>query len=236
MSAPAPQRIVKRSQTSSDSQIPTRSKLSLKGSSKIVAEFFEYSINSLLFQRGIYHPEDFQVVKKYGLNMLVTVDEDVKSYIRRIMSQLNKWIIGGKISKLVVAIVALDTAEVVERWQFDIEVFKCTAVSKPKSSMADKENSLPTIKEKEKSVEEIQSEIQAIIRQITASVTFLPVLEGHHTFKVLVYANGDAQVPSEWINSDPNDVRNPEQVKLRSFSTNSHKVDTIVSYRLASAE
>ncbi len=49
----------------------------------------EYSINSILYQRGIYPPDDFQMVKKYGLNMLVTADEDVKKYIRRILAQLH---------------------------------------------------------------------------------------------------------------------------------------------------
>lgn len=36
-------------------------KLSLKGSSKLVTEFFEYSINTILFQRGVYPSEDFTV-------------------------------------------------------------------------------------------------------------------------------------------------------------------------------
>ncbi|KAK7208490.1 mitotic spindle checkpoint component mad2 [Myxozyma melibiosi] len=229
---------------SSSSAGPTRSKLSLKGSSKLVAEFFEYSIHSILFQRGIYPPEDFQVVKKYGLNMLVSVDEDVKTYIRRIMSQLNKWVVGSKISKLVVAIVSLDSAEVVERWQFDIEVFsKASGSKKSSSSSADKENAAPKASKQtsddahgDKTIDEIQQEIQAIIRQITASVTFLPVLEGRHTFNVLVYADGDTQAPSEWIDSDPKEIQNAEQVKLRSFSTASHKVDTMVAYRLGTAE
>lgn len=42
-------------------------KLSLKGSSKLVTEFFEYSINTILFQRGVYPSEDFTV---YGLPYL----------------------------------------------------------------------------------------------------------------------------------------------------------------------
>ncbi|KAK9477316.1 DNA-binding protein [Lipomyces japonicus] len=225
------------------STAPTRSKLTLKGSSKLVAEFFEYSVNSLLFQRGIYPAEDFQVVKKYGLNMLITVDEEVRTYIRRIMSQLNKWIVGNKISSFVVAIISKDTAEVVERWRFDIEVFsKLSSNQKLSIDSQDNENSAPANKatkpapSNEKTLEEIQSEIQAIVRQITASVTFLPVLEGPHTFNVLVYADGDTQAPAEWIDSDPKEIRNAEQVKLRSFSTASHKVDTMVAYRLGGSE
>jgi mitotic spindle assembly checkpoint protein MAD2 len=80
---------------------------------------------------------------------------------------------------------------------------------------------------------EIQEEIQAIFRQITASVTFLPVLDGNCTFNVLVYADADSDVPIEWGDSDAKEIRNGEKVQLRSFSTSNHKVDTMVSYRLA---
>ena len=47
-------------------------------------------------------------------------DDQVKAYIKKIMSQLNKWMIGGKISKLVVVITSKETGEHVERWQFDV--------------------------------------------------------------------------------------------------------------------
>jgi hypothetical protein len=36
------------------------------------------------------------------------------------MSQLNKWMLGGKISKLVVVVTDKETGEHVERWQFDV--------------------------------------------------------------------------------------------------------------------
>ena len=39
------------------------------------------------------------------------------------MSQLNKWMFGGKISKLVVVITSKETGEHVERWQFDVCCF-----------------------------------------------------------------------------------------------------------------
>ncbi|TKA57910.1 Mitotic spindle checkpoint component mad2, partial [Cryomyces minteri] len=98
-------------------------KLSLKGSSKFVTEFFEYSINTILFQRGVYPAEDFTAVKKYGLNMLVSSDDQVKAYIKKIMSQLNKWMQGSKITKLVVVITSKETGEHIERWQFDVQIF-----------------------------------------------------------------------------------------------------------------
>ncbi|KAL4974052.1 DNA-binding protein [Aspergillus desertorum] len=237
--------------TSKDKSKDKVHKLSIKGSSKLVAEFFEYSINSILFQRGVYPPEDFTTVKKYGLNMLgsstspfqrhlltnpVTADDQVKAYIKKIMSQLNKWMLGGKISKLVVVITDKETGEHVERWQFDVQIFgKHKSRSTRKSG--DKENDMPgdtgqpeTVEKTEK---QIQEEIQAIFRQITASVTFLPVLDGDCTFNVLVYADADSDVPVEWGDSDAKDIKNPEKVQLRSFSTNNHRVETMVSYRLA---
>jgi hypothetical protein len=83
----------------------------------------------------------------------------------------------------------------------------------------------------EKTEKEIQEEIQAVFRQITASVTFLPVLDGNCTFNVLVYADADSEVPMEWGDSDAKEIKNGEKVQLRSFSTSNHRVDTMVSYR-----
>jgi len=72
------------------------------------------------FQRGVYPAEDFTAVKKYGLNMLVSSDDQVRAYIKKIMSQLDKWMLAGKVQKLVIVITNKDTGEHVERWQFDV--------------------------------------------------------------------------------------------------------------------
>ncbi|OMJ29734.1 Mitotic spindle checkpoint component mad2 [Smittium culicis] len=80
-------------------------------------------------------------------------------------------------------------------------------------------------------MKQINSEIQAIIRQITASVTFLPIIEEKCTFNILIYADKGVQVPTTWIDSDPHHVKNSEQVRLRSFSTTVHRVDAMVAYR-----
>jgi len=112
------------------------------------------------------------------------------------------------------------------------------ALSRTRTFVLTTRNALdePTV-EKEKTEAEIHSEIQAIIRQITASVTFLPMLEGRCTFNVLVYADADANVPDEeWGDSDAKEVKNAENVKLRSFSTMNHRIDTMVSYRLDADE
>ncbi|KAI4702350.1 hypothetical protein J4E81_002713 [Alternaria sp. BMP 2799] len=208
-------------------------KLALKGSSKLVNEFFEYSVNTILFQRGVYPAEDFTAVKKYGLTMMVTADDQVKAYIKKIMAQLKEWMYGGKISKLVIVITSKETGEHVERWQFDVQIYGKSAKAKSSKKTADQENSVPDASEasEDKTEAEIQAEIQSVFRQITASVTFLPMLDGNCTFNVLVYADADSEVPLEWGDSDAKEIKNGEKVQLRSFSTSNHRVDTLVSYR-----
>jgi mitotic spindle assembly checkpoint protein MAD2 len=77
------------------------------------------------------------------------------------------------------------------------------------------------------------AEIQAIIRQITASVTFLPLLEDACTIDLLAYTDRDSDVPLEWEESDPRLIDNAANVKLRSFSTSVHNVETMVAYKNA---
>lgn len=186
-------------------------------------------------------------VKKYGLNMLVSADDQVKAYIKKIMSQLDRWMQRGKISKLVIVITDKDTGEHVERWQFDVQILASSISKKPSKSTApavvDQENSsnsggssaaatATASADPSKTETEIQAEIAALFRQITASVTFLPQLAGDCTFNVLVYADADSEVPVEWGDSDAKEIVDGERVQLRGFSTSNHRVETLVSYRL----
>ncbi len=62
--------------------------ITLRGSTAIVTEFFGYSINSILYQRGIYPPETFNRLSKYGLTMLVTEDEKLKTYLSSVLERI----------------------------------------------------------------------------------------------------------------------------------------------------
>lgn len=74
-------------------------------------------------------------------------------------------------------------------------------------------------------------EIQAIIRQITASVTFLPLLNDTCTIDLLAYTDRNSDVPIEWEESDARLIDGAANVKLRSFATSVHAVDAAVSYK-----
>ncbi|KAH9589639.1 MAD2 mitotic arrest deficient-like 1 [Schistosoma haematobium] len=82
-----------------------------------------------------------------------------------------------------------------------------------------------------KSLAQIQSEIQGVIRQIVASNTFLPVLNSSCTFELLVYADRNANVPTSWEETGPQFIVNSTEIKLRSISTTLHRVDHTVSYK-----
>ncbi|KAD5317187.1 hypothetical protein E3N88_17133 [Mikania micrantha] len=70
--------------------------------------------------------------------------------------------------------------EVLERWDFGIET-DCEVVEEGVS--------------REKSDKEIMREIQAIMRQIASSITYLPCLDEPCIFDALVYADMDVAVP-----------------------------------------
>mmetsp|Transcript_2250 Transcript_2250/g.4133 ORF Transcript_2250/g.4133 Transcript_2250/m.4133 type:complete len:208 (-) Transcript_2250:504-1127(-) len=190
--------------------------ITLKGSAQIVSEFFGYSINSILYQRGIYDPDLFNPVQKYKLRMMVTKDEGLSEYLNNVLGQLTNWLEKGMVKKLVVVIASVDSEETLERWVFDVDTSQ-DCVREGKGA--------------QKSEKAVMKEIQAIIRQITSSVTFLPLLEDPCTFDLLIYTPNDCQIPEKWEESDPKYIAKSNEVRLRSFTTKIHKVETSVAYK-----
>lgn len=173
---------------------------------------------------GIYQPETFKKESKYGLTVLTSTDEGLLKYLSQVMAQVEAWLLSGDIQRFVVVVSGVDSGETLERWQFNVALDE-----------VDSENSGPNVTSTtgKKSIKEIHGEIQAIIRQITASVTFLPLLNEPCSFDLLVYTKKEASLPSKWEDSDPCYIMNSQEVKLRSFTTSVHKVDSMVAYREA---
>ncbi|XP_074647653.1 mitotic spindle assembly checkpoint protein MAD2A-like [Tubulanus polymorphus] len=194
-----------------------QSAITLKGSTEIVTEFFYYGVNSILYQRAIYPPESFKRESKYGLTLLVSTDNTLNDYLQQVLQQVKEWLLNMSIQKLVLVIKDVDTDETHERWQFDIEC--------DKSSLNEKSEPVT------KSTKAINEEIKSVIRQIVASVTFLPLLENPCVFDILVYTDKDLEVPTTWGESKAHFINNSEEVRLRSFSTQIHKVDAMVAYK-----
>jgi mitotic spindle assembly checkpoint protein MAD2 len=50
---------------------------------------------------------------------------------------------------------------------------------------------------------------------------------------MIAYTEKNAMVPGTWIDSDPKLIQaKAEQVKLKSFTTNAHQIDSLVTYSL----
>mmetsp|Transcript_29102 Transcript_29102/g.49633 ORF Transcript_29102/g.49633 Transcript_29102/m.49633 type:complete len:231 (+) Transcript_29102:113-805(+) len=216
--------------------------ITLKGSVEIVSEFFFAAINSILYQRGIYQPETFKRESKYGLTVLTTTDQGLLTYLSSVMSQMESWLTDGDVQRLALVVSGIDSGETLERWQFNVSVDNGTDGSVEISRDGNDENKSHNVikgniidnkatKMGKKTVKEVHDEIQAIIRQITASVTFLPLLNEPCSFDLLIYTNTSAVVPKKWADSDPCYIMNSQEVKLRSFTTSFHKVDSMVTYK-----
>ncbi|WVQ79013.1 hypothetical protein IAT38_001105 [Cryptococcus sp. DSM 104549] len=209
----------------------TNQAITLKGSTALVTEFFEYGVNNILFLREVYPPEYFARVKKYGLPMMVTTEDDLKDYLKTVLSQVQEWLLSGNINRLVLAIKAVETGETLERWQFDIYTEESTNSSLPGGPPKTANG-----KKKEKTEKEVQVEIREIMKQITSCTTVLPILEEECSFTLLAYTNDspDVAIPATWDDADPHliDKGKVEQVRLRSFSTNVHALEAMVAYRI----
>lgn len=201
-------------------QAPTRQAITLKGSTNLVAEFFKFAANTILFQRGVYPADDFHMVKKYGQTVLVTQDLAVENYLDKILKQVNKWLLTGSVTQLVLAIISKDSRTTLERWVFDINLVEQPADSSEPAAA--------------KPEAEIQAEIRNILKQIVSTVTFLPVIDEPTVFNILAYTSDSADIPAdEWVDTDPLAIEasKSQQVKLRSFSTDVHRIEAMVAYR-----
>lgn len=198
--------------------MPAANTISLSGSASICSEFFGYSIQSILYQRGLYDPDSFNRIHHYGLPLTVTTDPALQSYLKRILVHIEDWLSKGLVKRLVLVISSADTEETLERWQFDVT----TTIN----------SSSNTVQPITKPESEINKEIAAILRQITSSVSFLPLLSECCTFDLLVYTPNDCKANTAlWEESDPKYINKANEVRLRSFSTKIHQVETAVAYK-----
>ncbi|KAJ3870205.1 spindle assembly checkpoint protein [Lentinula novae-zelandiae] len=198
-----------------------RQAITLKGSTSLVTEFFKYAVNTILFQREVYPSDDFHMVKKYGQTVLVTQDVALESYLDKILKQVQKWLLLGSVTQLVLAIISKDSRTPLERWVFDIKLVELPVESGEAPPQPKPEA-------------EIQSEIRAILKQIISMVTYLPVINEPTVFNILAYTSESADVPAgEWVDTDPLAIEasKSQQVKMRSFSTDIHRIEAMVAYR-----
>ena len=190
--------------------------ISLKGSTDLVTDFFRYAVNAILFQRGVYPADDFHIIKKYGQTVLITRDLALESYLEQILEKIGTLLLTG-VTQLVVSVISKESRTPLERWVFDINLVE--------QSLQGAQTTKPEAM--------IQAEIRSIIRQIVSTVTFLPIIDEPTAFNILVHIQESADVPAnEWVDKDPlaMEASKSQEVNLRSFSTDVHRIKTMVSW------
>ncbi|XP_012275343.1 mitotic spindle assembly checkpoint protein MAD2A [Orussus abietinus] len=198
--------------------------ITLKGSAELVKQYLHYGVNSILYQRGIYPPETFEPAEHFGLFILMSTDEKIKSFLDTVLGQVQEWLVQRKVQKVTLVITDVNTKEVLEKWDFKVDYEGTKS-----NGATDSTSSLPDVGTKD--VKSIQKEIREVIRQITGTVSFLPLLDCLCSFDILTYTVPDCGIPKEWDETQPVFIANSQEVQLRSFSTSIHKMDTIVSYK-----
>ncbi|XP_058811514.1 mitotic spindle assembly checkpoint protein MAD2A [Topomyia yanbarensis] len=202
----------------------TQNAITLKGSAAIVKEYLKYGINSILFQRGIYPPEKFDSVQKYGLTILMSTDEKIVEFLEKVLGQVEEWLARNEVEKISLVITMVHTKEVLERWDFKVHSEPTATGGGPVID--------PSTAVSSKELKKIQAEIRDVMRQIAATVSYLPLLEYLCTFDVLIHTVKNCDLPEKWNETDEVQIQNAQTVQLKSFSTGLQKVETIVNYRM----
>lgn len=70
------------------------------------------------------------------------------------------------------------------------------------------------------------------MRQIAATVSYLPLLECLCSFDLHLHTLKDCEVPDNWNETENATIVNSQVVNLKSFSTGLQKIDTVVSYKM----
>lgn len=147
-------------------------------------------------------------------------DPKIQNYLELVLGQLEQWLTNGDVDRISMIIKDVQANEVIECWDFNVfaEIPEAgTDILNPKSS---------------KELKKIQGEIRDVMRQIAATISYLPLLECVCSFDVLIYTTGNAEVPAEWKETAAVKIENAEKVQLKSFSTGLQKIETIVNYKM----
>ena len=220
----------------------TKNCITLNGSAQIIAEYLKFGINSILFQRGIYPAETFESTQQYGLTILMSKDPKIEEFLLKVLEQTEgrrcynfligrqfhhfvfaEWLAKNMINKVSMVITNAHTKEVLECWDF-----------KMNAELGDGETNDSSKLTSSKELKRIQNEIRDVMRQISATVTYLPLLDCICTFDVMIHTLQTCDIPESWDETGPAFIQNAQAVQLRSFSTGLHKVDTVVNYKMAS--
>ncbi|PVF98477.1 DNA-binding protein [Serendipita vermifera] len=206
----------------------------MSGKHQQILELLYYSIHSLLFHRGVYTREEFDLTSKYGQTQFILADSQVRHYIDAYLAQVDAWMETGEITHLVMILLAKDDGRTLERWTFDIS-------SKQAASM----NVIPpaTPSRSSPAVDAGAGDLTVpnVLKQIASTVTFLPDLPTSSVFNLQSYVIPKeeqflSKIPGKWADVTEDSGSHPfvsnvetQQTLLRGLKTKDYDVDILVT-------
>lgn len=167
-------------------------------------------------------------IKDFLKNVLTQTEGNERKHLHSFQLHSNptpflclEWMAKNELEKVSLVITNAHSKEVLECWEFLVQ------------NEGGQENADPNKATANKELKRIQQEIGSVMRQISATVSYLPLLDCICSFDILIHTIKDCEVPEKWDETNAVSIQNSQTVKLRSFSTGLHQVDTIVNYKLS---
>uniref|UniRef100_A0A1Q3EV59 Putative spindle assembly checkpoint protein n=1 Tax=Culex tarsalis TaxID=7177 RepID=A0A1Q3EV59_CULTA len=193
--------------------------ITLSSSAALLVEYINYAINTILYQRDVSPKDEFVSVSYNGLPLFVSNNYTTLNRIQDVLDVIQP-LIALPIPDLGIHLILMDkaTGHAIERWEFVIH----------NEDLAE-----PNRKPSRKNTILIQHEIRQLMKQITASISCLPVPPRSGFGWKLSVSDLPTWVtlPAGWFRAPRDEIYNPQQLELRSFSTGLHQMETIVTYR-----
>lgn len=124
-----------------------RNVITLRGSTELVTQYFTVAVNSILYQRGIYPPDNFRQQTAFGIAVMVSTDPGLTKYLVTVLQQMSgavrvltvgptaagcsharmlssactDWLLTGGLRRMVLVVSSAKTKATCERWTFEIQ-------------------------------------------------------------------------------------------------------------------
>ncbi|KAG9042918.1 Mitotic spindle checkpoint component mad2 [Tulasnella sp. UAMH 9824] len=196
---------------------PSQPVIALRGSATAIADYLRYAIYSILFLRGVYAIEDFMVVNKFDLELLIATNEELETYVSSVLSQVEQWLMTQTINQVVLVIVSKETKKTLERWVFDVKALEPPPGAPPKPDS------------------EVQAEVRSMLAGIRGTNSMLSDIQEPALCNILAYIKDDGQdaAADGWEDTHTHAIEmdSATEVKLKKASTSVHQIQATVVYR-----
>ncbi|KAG9000896.1 Mitotic spindle checkpoint component mad2 [Tulasnella sp. JGI-2019a] len=198
---------------------PSPQVIALRGSATTIADYLRYAIYLILFLRGVYPIEDFMVIDKFDLELLIATNEDLETYVTTVLSQVEQWVAVKAINQVVLVIVSKETKETLERWVFDVQTIDSSNQTTPKAEA------------------DLYRDVHLMLAGIRGTNSMLSEIEEPTLCNILAYVKADAEsgeLLGGWEEAQTHaaiDQDMSSEVKLKPAATLLHRIQPTVVYR-----